>query len=269
MKAFKYIAILLLAGCLLGGCSEDKVDYYDPTYNGLRFKMDGSSESDLPGSYDTNVLLFVQSFTFRSLEDPSVAYYDLEIPLVWIGIPPVTDMSVDVRVEEHENNAAADQFEIISASIPEGNNRGSVKLRLFNSEELLTQTRELYLKIHPGENYMVGPKNYLDAHILWNATVELPAGQTRMTYNMMIKSPVAWSSTSTAYVSAKGVSVILDATGWSELPRYGLIYVGNLYQSWARKVGDYIAKYNAEHPDDILRHDSGSLKGEPIEARTY
>ena len=52
------------------------------------------------------------------------------------------------------------------------------------------------------------------------------------------------------------------------LPRYQAIYTGDAYKAYAKVVADYLEQYREEHGEALL-HDSGSLQGEPVTARTY
>jgi hypothetical protein len=274
MKAIGYMILPCMLLLAAAGCRQDGIDYYDPQYNAVRFPGTGaqyqaSEMSIYPGSYDITTATYYYTFTFRTLEDPSVAHTDLDIPIVWMGMPPVADRPINIVVEENEANAPAGTYEIVEALIPAGGYSGHVKLRVFNDDELLSSVRMLNIGIGEGDGYMLGDKNHLKANVSWSASVSLPTGNQRITYNMLIKSSVAWSSTATTHCSTAAVSTILNATGWSVLPNYGTIYTGELYKGWAARIGAYIAEYNAANPDNPLVHDSGTMKGQPIEARTY
>ena len=45
-------------------------------------------------------------------------------------------------------------------------------------------------------------------------------------------------------------------------------YKVDAYKAYAKVVADYLEQYREEHGEALL-HDSGSLQGEPVTARTY
>lgn len=49
-----------------------------------------------------------------------------------------------------------------------------------------------------------------------------------------------------------------------------LLYITTTaYQAYSAKIGEYIKKYNAEHPNDPLVHDGGKNIGKPIQSRYH
>jgi len=268
MNTLKHKILLLSAAgviLLIAGCRQSEIGYYNPADNAVRFP--GLISDTLYRNYSNN--LFSLWFSFLS-GNPMDEYADIEVPVIHMGIPPVNDIPVNVTVVQDENNAATGQYELLGGKIPAGATKGAVLLRVFNDGVLDSITRQLHLIINATTDYKCGPDDMINAVVYWNNTVTAPATTNAIrTYNFMIQSSLAYTSTSLANYSPRAHKVILAATGWQELPSYTVIYAGNLYLGYARMVDAYITDYNAAHPDDPLIHDAGGLIGTPIQARKY
>ena len=265
-KVYKLLYIAV-AGCLLfiSGCEKSEIGYYNPEDNAVRFP--GIPKDTLSNYYSNS--LFSYWFSFAS-GNPLAEYADIEVPVIYMGIPQEKDLPVDVSVVPDELNATTGQYEIRSAVIPAGRMKGAITLRVFNAPELNTKTRQLRLVINATADYKSGPDAYINAAIYWNNSIAAPATTNAIrTYNFLIQSNLAYTSTSLANYSPNAHKAILAATGWSSLPNYTVIYAGNLYLGYAKMVEAYLAEYNASHPGAPLLHDAGALVGTPVVARKY
>jgi len=250
------------------GCQQDEIPYYSAEESALRFPgvIGGQQGDTLFRNYNNGLFSLWYSFVFN----PGAEYADIEVPIILMGLPYAKDISINVSVMPHEGNAVAGQFDLIGGSIPAGKTKGNFTIRVKNAPELDNTTRQLHLSINATQDYKCGPEEYLHAVVYWNNEIVPPtvANQIR-TYNMMIAGNANFIATTLTHYSPRAHKVVLAATGWEDMPLYTVVYAGNLYIGYARKVEAYIADYNAAHPSAPLLHDAGALDGQPIQARKY
>jgi hypothetical protein len=257
-------------------CEESNIPVYNSEENAVRFLaflQDGVEYN----RYDDVTKLYRAWFSFEN--KPFAEYADVSVPVIHIGIPPDKDLTLNVVVMEHENNALPGQYELLGGVIPANGVRGDIILRVYNDPALDTTSRELHITLKATGEYKLGPVDYLHAVVFWTGQVTPPSANSYIrTYNMMIVGETNFISTSLNSYSPRAHRAIVAATGWEPIettsgtqpwPAYNIIYNGDLYKGYAKKVADYIADYNAAHPDAPLLHNAGKLKGQPVQARSY
>lgn len=285
-----YILGIACIFCMVS-CEKDDIDTYNSECNAVRFVSDEvlTSESSKGGSGysgEDNCLYVNYSF----LNDPLAESHDCKLALTLIGNPGRVDYKVAYVIDEKRTTAPEGSYEIMEALVPANEAYGHILVNVKNKEDLQDATYELFLKLVSSPDLTVGPKEYITARLAWNNQIEEPTVTHHVrTYNMMIKSPVAFTSTSKSYYSPNALKVIVAALGWDDwddysvhgnkynstayksykyLPRYTMIYADLSYKGYAAKLNDYLKKYEQEHGTPLL-HDAGLYKGKPIEARTY
>jgi hypothetical protein len=203
------------------------------------------------------------------LSDPFAKYADVELPVIFIGIPAAKDIAVKLSIVQDDNNAATGQYELLGGYIPAGKTKGNMLLRVYNDPELGSKTRQLRLTIDATDDYKCGPEAYINAVVYWNNMLPIPTNTAFIrTYNMLIQSNLSFISTALTYYSPLAHKVILQALGWANLVNYSTLVTGNVYLGYAKILEDYITEYNATHSEPLL-HDAGGYIGQPIEARKY
>lgn len=181
---------------------------------------------------------------------------------------------------------------LMEGIIPANHNEGYIRIKLYNVTG--DKTYELRISIQSSDELEKGPSLYLNAALSWSNSIPTPPNTyTRITYNMLIQSPLSFSSSSISYYSPNALKTIIAAFNWNDwdnpdahpeypaaykryftqanykyLPHYILLNVEQSYSSFATQLGKYIEEYNSTH-DTPLLHDAGTLLGQPIEARKY
>ena len=283
---------LLLLGILAAGataCGDSEIMTYNEELDAVRFTGAGN------GSYEPTSTAFSSTdrcsyFNYSFLENLTAESVEYEIPLFLIGKPSEVERTVNYTIDTEKTTAPEGSYEILSASIPAGATTGAVKFRLYNAEELGSTTYKVRLHLEASDQLLLGPEQYLTSELSWNSTIPVPTNkQIIMSYNMLIESSLSFSSNSPSCISGNGLEAIYAATGWDDwddptkhtvhngsatygyykyLPRYPVIYTGELYKAYALLIADYLKEYEKENGEPLL-HDSGSLIGEPVTARTY
>lgn len=272
-------------------CSTDDIETYMVEENSIRFPgVTGGTNGDTYYSgYDSSDRLFYGSYSF--IENPTAEWEEYLIPLNVIGTISDVARTVNVQVVEEGTTAPQSAYEIVEALIPAGEREGFIRIKIANTPELQSQTYQLKLTLQESADFKLGPKEYLNAMLMWNCILPAPTNNNlKRSYNMLIHSSLAFTSTSLNNYSTSAHLAIVDALGWDDwgdatvhgtqantanydnyynyLPRYTWIYTGDLYKAYAKKLDDYLKAYEAEHGSPLL-HDGGKLIGQPVQARQY
>jgi hypothetical protein len=278
------LSLLMLLGTI--ACSSDDIDTYDAGYNAIRF-VGFTTDADEKGYYATNSTYYSYSFS----DTPLAESYDYDIPLYVIGKTADVDREVNYQIDKEASTAPEGSYEILSASVPAHEQIGTLRVRIANADELADKSYTLVIKLVANEDFRASDEMpYLTTQLSWNNSLPLPTHANLIrTYNMLIAGMSSFVSTSAACLSTNALKAIVAATGWNDwddatkhtinnasttykyykyLPRYTAIYVGDAYKAYALILRDYLAAYEQEHGTPLL-HDSGSLIGQPVTARTY
>lgn len=292
MRKFLYQSMMLAAMAFMAiSCSTDDIDTYMVEENSIRFPgVTGGTNGDTYYSgYNSSDRLFYGSYSF--IENPTAEWEEYLIPLNVIGTISDVARTVNVQVVEEGTTAPQNAYEIVEAVIPAGEREGFIRVKIANTPELQSQTYQLKLTLQESADFKLGPKEYLNAMLMWNSILPAPTNNNlKRSYNMLIHSSLAFTSTSLNNYSTSAHLAIVDALGWDDwgdatvhgsqantasydnyynyLPRYTWIYTGDLYKAYAKKLDDYLKAYEAEHGSPLL-HDGGNLIGQPVQARQY
>ena len=292
MRKFLYQSMMLAVMAFMAiSCSTDDIDTYLVEENSIRFPgVTGGTNGDTYYSgYNSSDRLFYGSYSF--IENPTAEWEEYLIPLNVIGTISDVARTVNVQVVEEGTTAPQSAYEIVEAVIPAGEREGFIRVKIANTPELQSQTYQLKLTLQESADFKLGPKEYLNAMLMWNSILPAPTNNNlKRSYNMLIHSSLAFTSTSLNNYSTSAHLAIVDALGWDDwgdaeahpgqsnpasmdnyynyLPRYTYIYLGDLYKAYAKKLDDYLKAYEAEHGSPLL-HDGGNLIGQPVQARQY
>lgn len=292
MRKFLYQSMMLAVMAFMAiSCSTDDIDTYLVEENSIRFPgVTGGTNGDTYYSgYNSSDRLFYGSYSF--IENPTAEWEEYLIPLNVIGTISDVARTVNVQVVEEGTTAPQSAYEIVEAVIPAGEGEGFIRIKIANTPELQSQTYQLKLTLQESADFKLGPKEYLNAMLMWNSILPAPTNNNlKRSYNMLIHSSLAFTSTSLNNYSTSAHLAIVDALGWDDwgdatvhgsqantanydnyynyLPRYTWIYAGDLYKAYAKKLDDYLKAYEAEHGSPLL-HDGGNLIGQPVQARQY
>ncbi len=287
----KIIGIFALGALFaLTACDKDDIDIYAEDKAAVRFLASSLSQSENAmggNSYSASDEAVFESYSF--IENSFASSYEYSIPLALIGKTVDYDRQVSYVIEE-TSTAPEGSYEVTEAVIPAGEKYGYIKVNLKNTEELSTETYELWISLRGNDQLAEGPDEYVWAHLSWNSQIpEPPHNYLKRTYNMLVKGMSSFISTSLACYSPNALRAIVAATGWNDwddysvhgykynsasyksykyLPRYNMIYSDNSYKAYAAMLKDWLKQYEEEHGTPLL-HDAGNLKGQPVEAREY
>lgn len=286
MKKIVIKSILALScfSLCFASCKKEEIPYFDSQYNSVRFNA--------TNEYDTETHIYKGNYSF--LENPFDEFGEYEFPLVLVGNISSEDRIVNYTINNEKTTAPENSYEIKEALIPANSLKGSIKIRIFNTEEIQNgESYTLYIQLKESSVLGLGPKEYIEATLSWNNNIIAPPATERyvwMTYNSLIKSSLAPTSSSTTTYSSNALKTIVTALDWNDwddmtahpdmlqrptyftykyLANYRLLMLDKSYEAYAAKLADYLKKYQSEHPDLPLVHNEGSLKGQIIEARTY
>lgn len=282
MKKINYIIGMIVIGIFLS-CENEAIPYYNSENDAVRFSNKNND------GYGGNGIVY-QSYSFVS--NPLDEYVIYDIPVILIGNTSDKDRTVNYTIDTEKSTATEGSYELMEGIIPANHNEGYIRIKLYNVTG--DKTYELRISIQSSDELEKGPSLYLNAALSWSNSIPTPPNTyTRITYNMLIQSPLSFSSSSISYYSPNALKTIIAAFNWNDwdnpdahpeypaaykryftqanykyLPHYILLNVEQSYSSFATQLGKYIEEYNSTH-DTPLLHDAGTLLGQPIEARKY
>ena len=292
MRKFIFQSMMLTAMAFTAvSCSTDEIDTFMVEENAIRFPgvTGGANGDTYYGGYSSAERAYYGSYSF--IENPTADWTEYLIPLNVIGTVSEKDRTVNVQVVAEGTTAPQDAYEIVDAVIPAGEREGFIRINIANTAELLETSYQLKLTLQESPDFKLGPKEYLNAILMWNNILPAPTNNNlKRSYNMLIVGEANFISTSLNSYSTSAHLAIVDALGWDDwgdatvhgsqanpvtmdnaynyLPRYTWIYMGDLYKAYAKKLDDYLKAYEAEHGTPLL-HDGGKLIGQPVQARKF
>ena len=254
------LAISCFSLCLIS-CGKEEIPYFDSQYNAVRFNS--------TNEYDAETDIFKGNYSF--LENPFDEYGEYELPLVLVGNVSTEDRTVNYVINAEETTAPENSYEITAAVIPANSLKGTIKIRLFNTDEIQNgASYKLYIQLKESSTLGLGPKEYITATVSWNNNIIAPPATERyvwMTYNSLIKSSLAPTSYSTTAYSSNALKTIVTALDWDDwddmtahpdqpqrptyftykyLANYRLFVTDKSYEAYAAKLADYLKKYQTK-----------------------
>ena len=155
------LAISCFSLCLIS-CGKEEIPYFDSQYNAVRFNS--------TNEYDAETDIFKGNYSF--LENPFDKYGEYELPLVLVGNVSTEDRTVNYVINAEETTAPENSYEITAAVIPANSLKGTIKIRLFNTDEIQNgASYKLYIQLKESSTLGLGPKEYITATLSWNSNI--------------------------------------------------------------------------------------------------
>jgi hypothetical protein len=180
--------------------------------------------------------------------------YVLTAPVRILGNVSDKDRKFNVEVVNDENTTAtAAQYSIIGGVVKAGSYTGDLSIKVLNSTDLNTKTASLKVKLVDSEDFKAGNLETSTFIGTWTNQIVLP---TTVTY---------YRAYFCSQLSFKAYSIIVQLTGLKTLTaaEYRVIGAAGM-EALGTKFGDYVKQWNLDHPNDKLKHDSGTLIGQEI-----
>ena len=198
------------------------------------------------------------SLTYSFMTNPTNDYIQ-EIPVTIIGDSSNVDRTFNVEVVSDSNTTATSgQYEILGGIIEAGEFTGKLKIRLIKSPELDTKTVSLKVKLVNTTDFKVGNKESSDFIVKWTNQIVIPS----WTYFRLFFVSVPSNSAYRLIIQVTGLTTLTAAQYSREIGAAGV-------EALATKFGDYVKQWNKDHPNDKLKHDSGTMEGQEIVPKYY
>lgn len=198
------------------------------------------------------------SLTYSFMTNPEKDYIQ-EIPVTIIGDSSNVDRTFNVEVVSDSNTTATSgQYEILGGIVEAGKFTGKLKIRLIKSPELDTKTVSLKVKLVNTTDFKVGNKESSDFIVKWTNQIVIPS----WTYFRIFFVSVPSNSAYRLIIQETGLTTLTAAQYSREIGAAGV-------EALATKFGDYIKQWNKDHPNDKLKHDSGTMEGQEIVPKYY
>ena len=130
---------------------------------------------------------------------------------------------------------------------------GKLKIKLIKSPELDQKTVSLKLKIINSNDFKVGNIESSVFTVKWTNQIVLPAWN----YFRLFFVSVASNSAYRLIVQTTGLKTLTAQQYSREIGAAGV-------EALATKFGDYVKQWNKDHPNDKLKHDTGTRAGQEI-----
>ena len=173
---------MIVIGIFLS-CENEAIPYYNSENDAVRFSNKNSD------GYGGNGIVY-QSYSFVS--NPLDEYVIYDIPVILIGNTSDKDRTVNYTIDTEKSTATEGSYELMEGIIPANHNEGYIRIKLYNVTG--DKTYELRISIQSSDELEKGPSLYLNAALSWSNSIPTPPNTyTRITYNMLIQSPLSRS----------------------------------------------------------------------------
>lgn len=279
--------MIVAVSAMVVSCGDSSIPVYNEQYNAVRFA------GVIPDPDSGNNESGITYYNFSFVEEPGAETHLFEIPVYVTGKGMPEDTKVGYEIDTDNTNAPDGSYEILSASIPQGECKGSIVVRLIKTPELEGEvTYTLALRLVASDELMLGDSRYVNSRMTWSNNLPFPNHNNLVrSYNMLIAGMPVATSTSKNAMSTNGLMAIVGALGWDDwddpdahpglrvnnsetygyykyLPQYSMIYLNSVYIVYSRQVGEWLENYEKEHGAPLL-HNGGVLEGQPVRARYY
>lgn len=157
-----------------------------------------------------------------------------------------------VAVIDSVTTAKPNQYQIIGGLVKAGAYKGKLSVKVFNSTELNTAKVDLKLKLSDSEDFKAGNIETNQFVVGWTNQIIVPA----WTYYRYFFTTAG---------SENAYRIIVQTTGLKTLTVAEYRALGQVAaETLGTAFGDYVKQWNKDHPNDRLKHDSGTLKGQDI-----
>ncbi|WP_432714622.1 DUF4843 domain-containing protein [Pedobacter sp.] len=157
-----------------------------------------------------------------------------------------------VAVEDGTTTAKSNQYQILGGVVKAGEYTGKLSIKLLNSEVLNTTTVNLKVKLVDAEDFKAGNLETREFTVGWTNQIVVPAWTYYRYYF-------------TAVASNNAYRLIVETTGIKVLAAADFRLLGQITcEAMGTKFGDYVKQWNKDHPNDHLKHDTGTQAGQDI-----
>ena len=233
MKKIKLLPIYMLFGIffILNACQEEKIMTYDTSRAAVNFAS--------------------SSVAYTFLANPENEYVQ-EIEVNIIGDSVDYDRTFNVEIVDSLTTATTDQYEILGGIVKAGEFKGTLSVKLYNSEALKTTALKIGFKIVDSDDFYAGNIESNQFTLSFSNKVVVP------TWSYLKYFFCATPSTECYRIFVQVTR--LEKFTITEYKAYGTAGANAL----GTKFGDYIKQWNLDHPDNHLKHDDGTKAGQDI-----
>ncbi len=193
------------------------------------------------------------SITYSFMTNPSNEYTQ-DITVNIIGDTSNVDRTFEVQVVNDTNTTALPaQYKILGGVVKAGQFTGKLSLRLFNSPELENKTISLKLKLVDSKDLKAGNIESSEFIVKWTNQIVLPS----WTYFRLFFSSASSNSVYRIIMQTTGLTTLTAAQYSREIGAAGVEVLATVF-------GDYVKQWNKDHPNDKLKHDTGTQAGQEI-----
>lgn len=230
----RYFIITLLLGITAASCTKKDITAFQ--------------SKDAVNFVDTIGVAYEYSF----LGNPDQEYL-FEMPVRIVGNPVDHDRSFSaVAVKDTATDAPDELYEILGGYVKAGQFRGNLQIKLRYAPQLANSKVSLRVKLTGSTDFNTGTIENSTYIIRWTGQVVVPSWSIFRYYF-------------TTAASTQAYKLIVQTTGLKTLTtQEHRVLTVPAAQALATVFGDYVKQWNLDHPNDILKHDDGTLAGQPI-----
>lgn len=245
-----YIFILSIGlfAFFIVGCQQDEIITYQAENSAIYF---------------TSMLNQYSFFYEKDAESLIVS-----VPVTLIGPKVPYDRKFSAQVIDSVTTAPASKYEILEGIVEADSLNGFLKLKIYNSDNLIEDTYTLGLELIPSDELRVGLPTKLVTKVTWNAFVPRPEWWAPRSFGRYISYISIDGKKALGVYSTKLYQIIIDVWGTGPINAYG--YLGTtpeilekypmivpgapVFSAMMRELQQYVYEYNLAHPDAPLRH---------------
>ncbi len=182
---------------------------------------------------------------------------EIRIPVIVNGFPEDKDRVFEVKViTDTITNAESADYQIEQGIVHAGKVRDTLIIKVPKTEKLETEVLRLFLQVKESNDFDAGIIERQFIEVSWSNQAIMP---TWGVYFRTFFSSVG---------STKAYRIFVETTGLTNFAAADFRPYGQAgAEVLGKKFGDYIRAWNAANPNEILKHDDGTQKGNPIVPR--
>lgn len=230
MKKIKHIIYTAVAGMLMlqASCKKDEISSF---------------------SANPAVNFTIPSTDYSFLGNPATEHIQ-EIDVKIMGNAADHDRTFTaVVVNDAATTAKPNQYRVIGGIVKAGQFTGKLSVAVLKSDELNTSKVNVKLRLVDSGDFKAGNIETSEFVLGWTNQVVLPS----WTYYRIFFSAAS---------SNKAYQLIVQVTGLKTLTVAEYRAMGQIAaEAQGTKFGDYVKQWNLDHPNDRLKHDTGTSAG--------
>lgn len=213
-----------------------------------------SCEKEDPAAFtaDATINFSKDSLNYSFLGN-NTGEYLAKIPVHITGQSIGYDRNFSFEIVQGSNtNASSDLYEVLGGVIPANEFKGTLQIKVLNTEELENQVAALQLRLIDSEDFNAKNNASREYLLKWTNKIVVPDWRWFRFFF-------------TRYSSTRAYKIYVEVTGMTDFTLDDYRALGPTgAQALGKAYGDYIREYNSEHPDAPLTHDDGDHAGEEI-----